>query len=94
MRSFSAGLQAFLRVRASASACVPFRWLTPAFRSSVKPPLRVPPLMSEQTRPVFTSTPPSASISFGKFVKSTSIRWLIGIPRQLEIVRIDSAAPP
>ena len=86
VRSSSAGLQLFLRVRASASACLPFRWFVPECRSSVMPPLRVPPLISEQMRPVFTSTPPSASTSFGKFVKSTSTRWLIGMPRYCSIV--------
>src|SRR5919204_5772420 len=43
-RSFSRLLHRFLRVRASASACLPFRWWVPDLRRSVVPPFLAPPL--------------------------------------------------
>ena len=67
VRSFSAGLHAVLARAGERSAWVPLRWWVPGRRFSVKPPFLTPPLISEQTRPVLTSTPPIASMNSGKF---------------------------
>ena len=42
----------------------------------------------------FTVIPPSASISFAKFAKSTTITWLILTPVYSRTARIASGAPP
>ena len=63
VRSFSAGLHLFSRVRAEVSAWMPVRWWVPGRRYSEKPPFLAPPLMSEQIRPVVMSMPPIASMN-------------------------------
>ena len=60
----------------------------------MNPPFAAPPLMLEQIRPVFTSTPPIASMNFGKFAKLMITTWLILIPVSCSTVLIVSAGPP
>ena len=93
VRSSSAGLQSFLRVRASASACLPSRWFSPLCRSERDAAVALAAVESRADAAGRQVQPPSESTNFGKFVKSTSTRWLIGIPRKCSI-GAGSSTPP
>ena len=95
MRSFSLGSRRFLRVRASASACLPLSSVSPFFRSQRRAAVRAAAVdLREHGAGPRRSTPPSASISCGKFSKLTSTTWLTSIPSHSLTVCVASAGPP